>query len=221
MLPSLCPRLQSPHFIIYIVVHIALWAQYFTQEKWKTMFFHKRCIMLSNIITKHCNQFNEWDVDSGPGNWVLWFSLDEMHINKTCQDDAASPRLLCPSTRPARMMLPHLDSSVHLNLPVLGNRGNKLQLGGGSLELKASIVSALLSPIHLLLKSLHFIPTFNDDLSLLVYTTGFSSCPWARRHHPLRSFRAPQEFSFRSTCLPCICLCYIPIRAALRCFLEK
>ena len=83
-------------------------------------------------------------------------------------------------------MLPHLDSSVHLSLPVLGKRGNKLQLSGGSLELKASTVSAVLTPIHLHLKSLHFISTLNDDSSLLVYTTGLTSCPWTRSHHPLR-----------------------------------
>lgn len=52
--------------------------------------------------------------------------------------------------------------------------------------MKASTVSAVLSPIHLHLKSLHFIPTLHDDSGLSVYTTGLTSCPWTGSHHPLR-----------------------------------
>lgn len=86
MLPSLCPRLQSPHFIIYIIIHIALWAQYYAQEKWKTMNFHKRCIMLSNTITKHCNQFNLKN-ESG-----MWTVVQEIRFY-------GSPWMRCTSTR--------------------------------------------------------------------------------------------------------------------------
>lgn len=74
--------------------------------------------MLSDIITKHCNQFN---LKNESGTWtavqeiVPLFSLDKMHINKTCQGDITSPRFLYTSTRPARMMLPHLDSSLYVN----------------------------------------------------------------------------------------------------------